>query len=33
VENFGFGLANVIDILDPGAIVLGGDLLNINFLY
>ncbi|KAF6245423.1 ROK family protein [Nitrosopumilus sp. b2] len=33
LENFGFGLANVIDILDPDAIVLGGGLSNINFLY
>lgn len=33
LENFGFGLANVIDILDPGAIVLGGGLSNIDFLY
>jgi len=33
VENFGFGLANVIDILDPDAIVLGGGLSNIDFLY
>lgn len=33
LENFGFGLANVIDILDPDAIVLGGGLSNIDFLY
>jgi len=33
VENFGHGLANVIDILDPDAIVLGGGLSNIDFLY
>ncbi|MGY5144555.1 MAG: ROK family protein [Candidatus Nitrosopumilus sp. bin_32a] len=33
VENFGYGLANVIDILDPDAIVLGGGLSNIDFLY
>ena len=26
-------LANVIDILDPDAIVLGGGLSNISFLY
>ncbi len=32
-ENFGCGLANVIDILDPDAIVLGGGLSNIDFLY
>jgi fructokinase len=33
VENFGYGLANVIDILDPDVIVLGGGLSNIDFLY
>ena len=33
MENFGFGLANVIDILDPDVIVLGGGLSNIDFLY
>ena len=33
LENFGIGLANVIDILDPDAIVLGGGLSNIEFLY
>ena len=33
LENFGFGMANVIDILDPDAIVLGGGLSNIDFLY
>jgi len=33
MENFGYGLANVIDILDPDAIVLGGGLSNIDFLY
>ena len=33
LENFGFGLANVIDILDPDAIVIGGGLSNIDFLY
>jgi fructokinase len=33
IENFGFGLADVIDILDPDAIVLGGGLSNIDFLY
>lgn len=33
LENFGYGLANVIDILDPDVIVLGGGLSNINFLY
>lgn len=33
LTNFGLGLANVIDILDPDAIVLGGGLSNIPFLY
>ena len=33
IENFGLGIANVIDILDPDAIVLGGGLSNIDFLY
>ena len=33
IENFGYGLANVIDILDPDAIVLGGGLSNLDFLY
>lgn len=33
LENFGLGLANVIDILDPDVIVLGGGLSNIDFLY
>ena len=33
LENFGIGLANVIDILDPDVIVLGGGLSNIEFLY
>ena len=33
LENFGIALANVIDILDPDAIVLGGGLSNISFLY
>ena len=33
LENFGRGLANVIDILDPDVIVLGGGLSNIDFLY
>ncbi len=33
LENFGYGLANVIDILDPDVIVLGGVLSNIDFLY
>ena len=33
LENFGYGLANVIDILDPDVIVLGGGISNIEFLY
>ncbi|QLH08299.1 ROK family protein [Candidatus Nitrosotenuis sp. DW1] len=33
LDNFGVGLANVIDILDPDAIVLGGGISNIDFLY
>jgi fructokinase len=33
LENFGHGLANVVDILDPDAIILGGGLSNIDFLY
>ena len=33
LENFGYGLANIIDILDPDVIVLGGGLSNIEFLY
>jgi len=32
-ENFGISLANVIDILDPDIIVLGGGVSNIPFLY
>ena len=33
LDNFGAGLANVIDILDPDAIILGGGVSNIDFLY
>ena len=33
LENFGIGLANVINILDPDVIVLGGGVSNIPFLY
>jgi fructokinase len=33
LENFGTGLANVIDILDPDAIVIGGGVSNVDFLY
>jgi fructokinase len=33
LDNFGTALANVIDILDPDVVVLGGGLSNIEFLY
>jgi len=33
LDNFGLSLANVIDILDPDMIVLGGGVSNIDFLY
>ena len=33
LENFGLALANVVDILDPDVIVLGGGVSNIDFLY
>jgi len=33
INNFGAALANVIDILDPDAVVLGGGLSKINLLY
>ena len=33
LENFGMALANVIDILDPDVIVLGGGVSNTPFLY
>ena len=33
LEDFGLSLANVIDILDPDVIVLGGGVSNIDFLY
>lgn len=33
VEAFGRGLANVIDILDPSAVVLGGGVSNLDVLY
>jgi fructokinase len=33
LDNFGTSLANVIDILDPDVVVLGGGLSNIGFLY
>ena len=33
LENFGRGLAQVINILDPDVIVLGGGLSNVDFVY
>jgi len=33
LHNFGTALANVIDILDPDVIVLGGGISNVSFLY
>jgi fructokinase len=33
VEAYGRGLANVIDILDPSAIVLGGGVSNLDLIY
>jgi len=33
LDNFALSLSNVIDILDPDMIILGGGLSNINFLY
>ncbi|ABK78606.1 ROK-family glucokinase [Cenarchaeum symbiosum A] len=33
MDNFGAGLANVIDILDPDVIVLGGGVSNVPLLY
>ena len=33
LDDFGISLANVIDILDPDIIVLGGGVSNIDFLY
>jgi len=33
LDNFGLALANVVDILDPDVIVLGGGVSNIDFLY
>jgi fructokinase len=33
LEAFGRGLANVIDILDPSAVVLGGGVSNLDLLY
>ena len=33
LSNFGIALSNVINIIDPDVVVLGGGLSNINFLY
>jgi len=33
LNDFGLSLANVIDILDPDVVVLGGGVSNIDFLY
>ena len=33
LNDFGLSMANIIDILDPDMIVLGGGLSNIDFLY
>ena len=33
IDNFALSLSNVIDILDPDVIILGGGLSNIDFLY
>ena len=33
LDNFALSLSNVIDILDPDMVILGGGLSNINFLY
>lgn len=33
LDDFSSGVANVIDILDPDAVVLGGGVSNIDFLY
>ena len=33
LSNFGVALSNVINVIDPDAVVLGGGLSNINFLY
>jgi len=33
LEAFGRGLANVIDVLDPSAVVLGGGVSNLDLLY
>ncbi len=33
LDDFGLSLANVVDILDPDVIVLGGGVSNVDFLY
>lgn len=33
LDNFGYGIASIINVLDPDVIVLGGGLSNIDFLY
>jgi len=33
LNNFGMALGNVINIIDPEVIVLGGGVSNVNFLY
>ena len=33
LSNFGIALSNVINIIDPDVVVLGGGLSNIDFLY
>jgi len=33
VDAFGRGLANVVDVLDPSAVVLGGGVSNLDLLY
>ena len=33
LSNFGVALSNVINVIDPDVVVLGGGLSNINFLY
>jgi fructokinase len=33
LEAFGRGMANVIDVLDPSVVVLGGGVSNLDLLY
>ena len=33
IHNFGLALANVLDILDPDAVVIGGGLSKLDLLY